>query len=72
MGYKKVNFLSYNESIKYVHKLNIRSGTEWKRYCKKGIKPKNIPFSPDYIYKNDGWISWKEWLGYNERKRKGI
>ena len=28
-------------------------------------KPDNIPFSPDLVYKNSGWVSWAHWLGTN-------
>jgi hypothetical protein len=46
-----------------VHKLNIKSNREWRRWCKN--KPEEfirIPSSPEKIYK-ENWVNWFEWLG---------
>lgn len=64
-GRKKSNdfYLEYEVAIKIVHKLNIKSNGEWRRWCKN--KPEEfirIPSSPDKVYKKD-WINWFEWLG---------
>jgi len=56
-------FISYEEAIEFVHKLNLKSQTEWNEYCKSGNKPNNIPNSPYSVYKNKGWVSWGEFLG---------
>ena len=34
----------------------------WRVYSKT-IKPNNIPSNPQHVYKNDGWISWGDFLG---------
>ena len=31
--------------------------------------PNDIPKSPNYVYKNKGWIGWTDWLGH-EKIRK--
>ena len=31
-------------------KLNLKSGTEWKEYCKSGNKPDDIPAQPWLVY----------------------
>jgi hypothetical protein len=43
--------------------LKLKSQAEWKKYCKSGKKPADIPSSPDVTYKDNGWISWGDWLG---------
>ena len=58
----KLQYLSFNKAKKFVYKLGLRSGSEWRNYCKK-FKPK-IPRAPDKFYKKE-WKSWKDWLGPN-------
>lgn len=57
-------YLSFKEARKFVHSLNLKSQIEWFNYVKTGCKPNNIPRSAYDIYKNDGWISWGDFLGY--------
>jgi hypothetical protein len=38
---------------------------EWIWYCESGKKPDNIPDRPDLVYKDQGWISWSDFLGYD-------
>jgi hypothetical protein len=63
-------FLSYIEARDFVHKLNIKSSNEWKKYCQgdlknKQLRPKSIPTNPHISYKNKGWVNWADWLGTN-------
>ena len=36
---------------------------EWKDWAKTGVRPANMPSSPDKIYKHDGWQGYGHWLG---------
>lgn len=56
-------YLSFEEAREYVRNQNLKSVRKWHFYKK--IKPKFIPDEPDIIYKNKGWINWKDWLGIN-------
>ena len=61
-------WLSYEYTKKYVHSLKLSSYDEWKAYIENRIenlpqKPLEIPKSPQFVYQNDGWISWSDWLG---------
>ena len=56
------NFLSYQEAQKIVSKLGLKTTRQWREW-RRG-KPDNIPSAPDKIYKNKGWVNWKEWLRY--------
>jgi superfamily II DNA or RNA helicase len=60
---KKMDFLNFYESREYIHSLNLQNFTGWREFCKSGLKPTNIPASPDATYKKTGWISWSDWLG---------
>ena len=56
------------EARKFVKGLNLKSEEEWYKYCKAVYphlpkKPENIPVVPRKVYKAQGWVSSKDWLG---------
>jgi hypothetical protein len=61
-------YRSFKKARAFVRGLGLKSGTEWKEYCKSGKKPADIPAKPDNGYANDGWARMPDWLGY-ARKR---
>ena len=56
-------FRDFYEAREFVRSLNLIDGKEWKRYCKSGSKPDDIPTNPNRTYKNQGWVSIGDWLG---------
>ena len=60
---KNRQYRPFDKARSFARTLNLKSGEEWKKYCKKDEKPDDIPFSPNNIYKDKGWISWGDWLG---------
>ncbi len=61
-------WLPYEEARDFVHTLKLQSEKEWRKYIKGGFKdlpekPTNIPNSPYFVYKNNGWIGINDWLG---------
>ena len=56
-------YLSFEEARVFVRNLGFEKVSQWTEYCKSGNKPDYIPFSPQSIYKNDGWISHVDWIG---------
>jgi hypothetical protein len=48
----------------YARKLKLRSKKEWVEWSKSGQRPSNIPGNPSSTYRDDGWISFPDWLGY--------
>jgi len=61
-------WLSYDDAKEFVHSLNLASSNEWRAYIEDRIKniplrPMDLPKSPQYVYKNDGWTNWSDWLG---------
>ncbi len=61
-------WLSYTKAKEFVHSLKLKGYNQWKEYISNNIahlpqKPRNIPKAPDFVYKNDGWNGWDDWLG---------
>jgi superfamily II DNA or RNA helicase len=63
-----IAFLTYDESKDHIHKLKLSSQADWTNWKKAGMRPKNIPSDPYKSYKNSGWISWPDFLGYDKKK----
>lgn len=66
-GFKE--FLSFEEAFSFIKedikKYNIINKKKWYEYCNSKYKPNNIPSNPDNFYKNNGWVSWGNWLRTN-------
>ena len=60
----KSKFLKFEEARKVARKLKIKSYNEYISYGKNGKLPETIPNRPEGKYKNKGWISYKDFLGY--------
>ena len=56
--------LSFTVARAIVRKLKLESKKEWEAWRKAGHRPTNIPTGPDRVYRDDGWISYPDWLGY--------
>ena len=68
------SFLSFEAARTFVRSLKLRSGKEWKEYSKNGKRPSNIPGSPQTVYRDAGWVSIPDWLGYGigKQQKKGM
>ncbi len=67
-------YLSYEESKEFMHKLELKSTIEWKKYSKGELKgyeprPNNIPTAPDVVYKDNGWVNYGDWLNTGRKRR---
>lgn len=56
-------FRDFESARDFAHSLKLKSVSEWREYCKTGDKPKDISGSPHNTYKNEGWVSYGDWLG---------
>ncbi len=57
-------YLPYEEALKFVNSLDLKSQSEWKAWSKTKDKPDNIPANPEQFYKkSDEWKGWGDWLG---------
>jgi superfamily II DNA or RNA helicase len=61
-------YRSFEEARAYVQSLHLSGENEWRMLCNnelpnKGTLPSDIPSRPDYVYKDNGWKNWGDWLG---------
>ncbi len=56
-------YLPFVKARSFVHGLNLKSKNHWFEYFSSGKKTDDIPGDPYAIYKDEGWISWGDWLG---------
>lgn len=62
-----LKYLSFEEARDFARGLGLKTTREWQIYCigknsRLGLKPNNIPRSPEQVYRRDGWINYKDWL----------
>jgi hypothetical protein len=57
-----VTFRPFSEAREYIRTLGFKSQEEWRRWCKDGNRPDDIPYHPDRTYKNE-WRGMGDWLG---------
>ncbi|MFN4914393.1 MAG: DEAD/DEAH box helicase family protein [Sphingomonadales bacterium] len=53
----------FKEARLFASSLQLKSSSEWRKFCKSGMKPEDIPANPNQVYKNYGWISMGDFLG---------
>ena len=63
----RANFLPYEAARDYIQSLGFRSTISYRDWARGGSRPPFIPSNPDSFYKNDGWISYQQWLGYERQ-----
>jgi superfamily II DNA or RNA helicase len=56
------NYLSFEEARHFVRGLNLQTQKDWIAYLKSKLKPENIPYHPERVYKEKGWTGWRDWL----------
>jgi hypothetical protein len=54
---------SFGDARAYVRNCQLQSNIEWRKYCRSGKKPADIPTSPHVVYANNGWAGLGDWLG---------
>jgi superfamily II DNA or RNA helicase len=59
----RANWRSFEDARAFVRRLGLKNYTEWKEHCRSGKKPADIPFAPDQLYAEAGWLGWGDWLG---------
>ena len=69
LGYESAHaapgsFLPFERARVYVHTLKLKSSREWKEWSKSGQRPVNISSNPHQTYRDEGWVSYPDWLGY--------
>lgn len=62
------DFLSFHEARRYVRKLGLSTQQEWFEWSR-DHRPEFIPSAPRLVYKDEGWLSFRDWLGCAHRSR---
>ena len=60
---RDIKYWSFSRAKKYVQKFNLSSGQEFKKLCRSGKIPKDIPINVRSTYKDQGWVSMSDFLG---------
>ena len=68
IAYHVRTYRPFRKARNFVHRLELKSGAEWRRYCKgelpkKPPKPDDVPASPQGTYQDQGWQGYGDWLG---------
>ena len=56
-------YKSFEEIKKFARKNKIQTQKEWGLFWKKNKRPLDVPYSPQSIFKNNGWKGWNDFLG---------
>lgn len=59
----------FQEARDFARSLGINRREEWNAFIRQHGLPRGIPKSPSTVYKDNGWISWKDWLGRQDNFR---
>lgn len=59
-------FRDFEECRNFAWSLSLRSQREWERWAESDARPSDVPSRPDSVYREDGWLSWADWLGYGK------
>ena len=51
-----------------MRKLKLESKGEWEAWSASGERPANIPGDPRKVYRDSGWVSTADWLGYEDKR----
>jgi len=59
----KLTWMPFEEAREFVRALKLKSGEEFKNFCKINKRPLDIPTQPNRVYLKDGWLSMGDFLG---------
>lgn len=59
----KRQFRSFKDARKFARLLKLKKWSDWSDFCKSGNKPNDIPSNVNVVYKNNGWVSFGDFLG---------
>ena len=61
-------FLSFQKARSVVRKVGLKSTKKWEKWRKSGGRPFNIPSHPDEVYRDHGWVSYPDFMGYKAKQ----
>ena len=65
---KRSKYRPFAEARSFARSLKLSSHKEWVKYCRGEMKecapiPRDIPNTPQSVYKGKGWAGTRDWLG---------
>ena len=60
----RFNWMPFEEARKIALDFKLTNWADWRTLDKSNF-PSNLPFHPNDVYKNKGWVNWGHWLGTN-------
>ena len=69
-------YRSFARARVHARALGLANQNEWGAYCRGelrrvGVRPRDIPYHPERAYRNQGWVSYGDWLGTGYIRRTG-
>jgi len=61
---KRGGWRPFEEARALARSLGLKNSTAWRFWVKSDACPADIPVSPRWVYRNQGWAGWGDWLGY--------
>ena len=58
---------TFLDAREFARRLNLTSYRAWKEWAKSDECPKDIPYSPEERYEDQGWVGWGDFLGFHTR-----
>ncbi|MBT7232241.1 MAG: hypothetical protein HN861_04330, partial [Rhodospirillaceae bacterium] len=68
LGTMKNSRRDFVEARIFARSLKLTQYNQWEEAYRAGRVPKDIPVQAHHAYKDEGWISWFDWLGYDKYK----
>ncbi len=62
-------YISFDEARNYVRSLCLKRKCEWVELVESGKIPSSLPSTPHHVYKDNGWISYRDFLGFKIRSK---
>jgi len=59
----KRSFLPFEEAREIVRAVGLMGWEQWREWSR-DCRPADIPSAPHRTYKDEGWVSMADWLGY--------
>ena len=60
-------FPVFEEARELARMSKIRTKEEWGEFSNSSLLHSSIPKAPQHVYKNSGWLGWKDWLGTGQK-----
>ena len=67
---QRPSFYLFKDALLYARSLKLASSRAWTVWHKSGERPKNVPSTPEHVYKHAGWQGYGHWLGTGNLRTK--